>query len=60
MWFRCEGERSLRTIPLRFTSLAAPDPYVQIGGGGSWQRVRDLVELRQLMDGLGQEGLGEV
>jgi hypothetical protein len=42
----------MRTIPLRFTSLAAPDPYFEWGGGTSYHRVAELLELRRLMDEL--------
>jgi len=51
VWFR-SASGDLRTIPLRFTSLAAPDPYVQWGGGRSCHRVAELIELRRLMDRL--------
>jgi hypothetical protein len=51
VWFR-SASGDLRTIPLRFTSLAAPDPFVQWGGGRSCHRVAELIELRRLMDGL--------
>jgi len=42
----------LRTIPLRFTSLAVADPYLEWGGGKSYHRVAELLELRRLMDEL--------
>ena len=51
VWFRT-ASGDLRTIPLRFTSLAGPDPYRQWGGGRSWHRIAELVELRRLLDRL--------
>jgi hypothetical protein len=59
VWFRTSSG-DLRTIPLRFTSLAAPDPYVQWGGGKSCHRVAELIELRCLMDGLRDTGVTNV
>jgi hypothetical protein len=59
VWFRTSrGDR--RTIPLRFTSLAAPDAGVQWGGGKSWHRVRELLELRRLIDDLDGEAAANV
>jgi len=51
VWFRT-ASGDLRTIPLRFTSQAAPDPYLEWGGGRSYHRVAELLELRRLMDEL--------
>src|SRR5260370_32368910 len=51
LWFRAAGG-NLRTIPLRFTSWAAMEPYVEVGGGRSWYRASDLVELVRLIEGL--------
>jgi hypothetical protein len=59
VWFRT-ASGDLRTIPLRFTSLAASDPYLQWGGGKSWHRVAELVELSRLMDGLRDAEVGNV
>jgi len=59
VWFRTAGG-NLRTIPLRFTSLAAPDPYRQWGGGKSWHRVAELVELRRLIDRLRDPEVADV
>jgi hypothetical protein len=59
VWFRTTSG-DLRTIPLRFTSLAAPDPYRQWGGGRSWHRVAELIELRRLMDALRDPEVGNV
>src|SRR6266702_3161789 len=51
VWFRT-ASGDLRTIPIRFTSMAAPDAYLQWGGGKSWHRVAELIELRRLLDRL--------
>jgi hypothetical protein len=51
VWYRT-ASGDLRTIPLRFTSLTAPDPYVEWGRGTSYHRVAELLELRRLMDEL--------
>ncbi len=59
IWFRL-ASGDLRTIPLRFTSLAAPDPYRQWGGGRSWHRVEELLELRRLIDGQRDLEVGNV
>ncbi|MGC9949085.1 MAG: DUF5372 family protein [Bryobacteraceae bacterium] len=40
VWFRTTSG-DLRTIPLRFTSLATPDPYMQWGDGKSCHRVAE-------------------
>ena len=58
VWFRTAGD--LRTIPLRFTSWAAIEPYVEVGGGRSWYRANDLVELVRLIEGLRQEAGADV
>ena len=54
VWFRTAGG-DLRTIPLRFTSWAAMEPYVEVGGGRSRYRASDLVELVRLIEGLREE-----
>jgi hypothetical protein len=59
VWFRT-ASGDLRAIPLRFTNLAAPDPYMQWGGGKSCHRVADLIELRRLMDSLRRVEAGNV
>jgi len=51
IWYRAAGG-DLRTIPLRFTSWAAMEPYVEVGGGRSWYRASDLVELVRLIGSL--------
>jgi hypothetical protein len=50
----------LQTIPLQFTSLAAPDPYLEVGGGASWHRVKDLLQLRQLIEASRQKESSEL
>ena len=39
-------------IPLAWTDLSAPDPYVLAGQGRASFRVPDLLELRALLDSL--------
>jgi Family of unknown function (DUF5372) len=39
----------LRSIPLRWTSLAAPDPFVTIAAGRAYFRPTDLLTLSQLI-----------
>jgi len=59
VWFRTDSG-DIRTIPLRFTSLAPPDPYRQWGGGRSWHRAAELRELRRLIDALRDSGASNV
>ena len=39
-------------IPIRFTDVAPPDPYIEIGHGRSFFRVQDLVKLTELVRAL--------
>jgi hypothetical protein len=39
----------LRSLPVGWTSLAPPDPFVIQAGGRSWFRVEDLLELAHLV-----------
>ena len=39
----------LRSLPVGWTSLAPPDPFVIQGDGRSWFRVVDLLELAHLV-----------
>ena len=39
----------LSTVPLQWTTLAAPDPFVEISGGRSAFRVSNLLELADLL-----------
>ena len=43
----------LASIPLQWTTLAAPDPFVELSGGHSAFRVSNLLELADLLAGLG-------
>ena len=43
----------LSTVPLQWTTFAALDPFVELSGGRSAFRVRDLLELVELLTGLG-------
>jgi hypothetical protein len=42
----------LLAIPVTFTSLAAPDPFVLRAAGRSYFRVEDLIALTRLVEGL--------
>ena len=39
----------LASLPARWTSVEAEDPWVVAGGGRSWFRVADLIELTTLV-----------
>ena len=39
----------LSTIPLQWTTLAAPDPFVALSSGRSAFRIGDLLELSKLL-----------
>jgi Family of unknown function (DUF5372) len=39
----------LRAVPLGWTNIASPDPYVVIAGGKSFFRANDLLELARLI-----------
>jgi hypothetical protein len=47
------GEDTVLAVPRQWTDLVAPDPEVVIGGGRALFRIRDLLELVQLVDRLG-------
>jgi hypothetical protein len=40
---------TLRPVPLAWTSLAPPDPFVRLSAGRSAFRVADLLELSRLL-----------
>jgi Family of unknown function (DUF5372) len=46
----------LLAIPVTFTSLAAPDPFVLRAAGRSYFRVEDLIQLARLVKGLKKDG----
>ncbi|MDW7762015.1 MAG: DUF5372 family protein [Acidobacteriota bacterium] len=39
------------SIPVGWTDLAVEDPYISLGAGRSFFRVRDLIELARLVSG---------
>ena len=49
-YFDARGK--LCSIPASLTSVTAPDPFVSIAGGRSPFRVKDLLELTGLLDGI--------
>ena len=48
------------TIPVSFTDLKAPDPFVAIAAGRSRLRVEDLLELAKLIESIKSKGGGKV
>ena len=42
----------LSTVPIQWTTLAAPDPFVELSGGRSDFRISDLLELVDLLASL--------
>ncbi len=51
VYFYDEGGQ-LTSLPARWTSVVGEDPFVVIGGGRSYFRVEDLIELVRLVEGL--------
>jgi hypothetical protein len=47
---------SLLSLPTRWTSVCSPDPVVLLSDGRSAFRVRDLLELADLIRGLQAQG----
>ena len=45
-----QGHRA--SLPVRWTSLAPEDPYVAVGAGRAQFRVKDLIDLAALLQGL--------
>ena len=48
------------TIPVSFTDLKAPDPFVAIAAGRSRLRVEELIELAKLIESTKSKGGGKV
>ena len=44
-----DDDGRLATVPLQWTTLAAPDPFVKISAGRSAFRVGDLLELADVL-----------
>ena len=60
-YYHDDGNK-LSSIPARWTSVSAADPFVVLAGGRSPFRVDDLLELCRLLDGMSTEdgsGAGE-
>jgi hypothetical protein len=49
-----DGKR-LSSLPLQWTSLAPPDPFVAVSAGRSWFRPADLLRLAELLERLRSE-----
>ncbi|MBI3025871.1 MAG: hypothetical protein HYY66_09430 [Candidatus Tectomicrobia bacterium] len=49
-----QPDGSLRSVPVNWTDLLPPDPYVGIGQGRSRFRVQDLLELAALLSSRGR------
>ena len=48
VWFVVGKERT-RALPLSWTDMGPPDPYIEIGRGRSCFRVEDLLSLSSLI-----------
>ena len=59
MWFHT-AEGRLSQVPLNFTDLVEPDPYVAVSSGRAYLGVKDLLGLVGLLQELGQEGENNV
>jgi hypothetical protein len=46
------ADDTVLAVPRQWTDLVAPDPEIVIGGGRALFRVRDLLELLELVDHL--------
>ena len=55
MWFHA-AEGRLSQVPLSFTDLVEPDPYVVVSAGRAHLGLKDLLGLVDLLGELGQEG----
>jgi hypothetical protein len=59
VWFHT-AEGRLSQVPLKFTDLVEPDPYVVVSSGRSYLGLKDLLGLVDLLRELGQEGENDV
>ncbi len=59
MWFYT-AEGRLSQVPLNFTDLVEPDPYVAVSSGRAYLGLKDLLGLVDLLRELGQEGENNV
>jgi hypothetical protein len=59
VWFHT-AEGRLSQVPLNFTDLVEPDPYVAVSSGRAYLGLKDLLELVDLLQELGQEGENNV
>ena len=50
-----DGRGCTRTLPVTWTSLAAPDPFVVMARGRSPFRLTDLMQLARLVQEVGQQ-----
>ena len=55
VYFR-NGPRRLASIPLVWTSLSAPDPFIELSNGRALFRCEDLLALVRYLDSQGEEG----
>ncbi len=55
-----EMDGGFRSLPLSWTDLAPPHPYLTLGRGRSRFRVEDLLELSQLLRGTSCLEAGDV
>jgi Family of unknown function (DUF5372) len=55
VWFHT-AEGRLSQVPLNFTDLVEPDPYVAVSSGRAYLGLKDLLGLVDLLRELGQEG----
>ena len=54
------GDRRLVSIPLAFTNLATPDPFLVRSAGRSLFRIKDLLELSRLIKTINLKAEGGV
>jgi Family of unknown function (DUF5372) len=47
----------LHRVPLSFTSLAQPDPFVEVSAGRAHLRPQDLLQLVKMLERLNDTGL---